>query len=246
MASPFCKGYHFEPCPTPVCIHLGQNGGPVKRGCVAALRTAVISLGIGACVAAHAIPTSLSKVQFTAQIAGLTTVIEDFEGYPNGTDFLSPFVTLNGTFTSSAPRVQASATLCGDVDQCLFDSSSADGPRTFQMFPLGTQFWGSDVSLVDTTDTLKLTVTGGSGVLSFETAGISFAGFEDPLGLMSVEFENLGTDSGNGNTGFGNYSFDNVTTASPAAIPEPGTLALLGIAVAGIAVRTRRRGRPQR
>jgi hypothetical protein len=132
--------------------------------------------------------------------------------------------------------------LCGDADQCLFDGASATGARTFAAFPLGTQFWGADIRLVDATDTLQLTVTGGSGVLALEASGISFVGFTDPLGITSVGFENLGTDFGGGNVGFGNYSFDNVTTApSPIAVPEPGTVALIVSALAGAWTIARRR-----
>ena len=187
-------------------------------------------------------PISLSKAQFNAEIAVLTAVIEDFESYLNGTDFASPFLIANGSFASGAPRVQSSAPLCGDMDQCLFDSSTTGELRTFEAFPPGTQFWGADVNLVDATDTLKITVTGGSGILAFEASGIGFAGFGDPLGLTSVEFENLGTDFGNGNTGVGNYSFDNVTTApDPTVVSEPGTIALLGLTFAGAWVVARRR-----
>lgn len=212
----------------------------------AALRGALLCAALGASGGATGLPMSLTKVQFDAMIAGLTTVVEDFESYPNGTDFASPFLIANGAFTSATPRVQASAVLCGDADQCLFDSASVAGSRTFESFPLGTQFWGADIHLVDATDTLKLTVTGGSGVLALEAAGVSFVGFTDPSGVTSVEVENLGTDSGGGDVGFGNYSFDNVTTApSPIAVSEPGTVALLVSALAGAWAIARRRAPPQ-
>jgi PEP-CTERM motif len=207
----------------------------------AMLRATVSCVVLGTSAGAFGLPMSLTKFQFNADIAGLTTSVEDFESYVTG-DFASPFLIANGTFTSGAPRVQASPAFCGDVDQCLFDSSSADGLRTFHAFPGGTQFWGADLKLVDATDTLKITVTGGGGVLLLRVSGVDFAGFTDPLGLASVEFENLGTDAGNGNIGFGNYSFDNVTTAlSPAVVPEPATTALVGLAFAGAWAMIRRR-----
>ncbi len=216
-----------------------------KKQCVrvsAVLRGALLCLTLVVSTAAAGLPMSLTQAQFIAGIAGLTTIVEDFESYPNGTDFASPFVTANGAFTSGAPRVQASATLCGDGDQCLFDSASAAGLRTFAAFPLGTQFWGADLHAVDVTDTLRLTVTGGSGILALEVSGVSFVGFTDPLGLTSVEFENQGTDSGGGNVGFGNYSFGNVTTApNPSVVSEPASAALLGFALAGAWAMTRRR-----
>jgi hypothetical protein len=205
-----------------------------------ALRATLFCVAVGTSAGASGMPTSLSKAQFNAEIAVLTAVIEDFESYLNGTDFASPFLIANGSFVSGAPRVQSAAALCGDMDQCLFDSSSAGDLRTFQVFPPGTQFWGADVKLHAATDKLKITVTGGSGILAFEASGISFAGFEDPLGLTSVEFKNLGTDSGNGNVAVDNYSFDNVTTA-PTVVSEPGTIALLGLAFAGAWVVTHRR-----
>ena len=207
------------------------------------LRAILFCVVLGTSAGVLALPMSLTKAQFNADIVGLTTNVEDFESYVNGTDFASPFLIANGTFTSGVPRVQASATFCEDVDQCLFDSSSADGVRAFQAFPGGTQFWGADLNLVDATDTLRITVTGGAGILVLQVSGVDFAGFTDPLGLTSVEFENLGTDSGNGNVGFGNYGFDNVTTApSPTVIPEPGTIALVGLALGACAM-SRRRGR---
>ena len=211
----------------------------------AILRAALLCAALGASAGAAGLPMSQTKAQFNAATAGLTTVVEDFESYPNGTEFVSPYVIANGAFTSGTPRVQGSVALCGDADQCLFDSPSAEGLRIFEAFPLGTQFWGADLYLVDATDTLKLTVTGGSGILALEVSGVNFMGFADPFGLTSVEFENLGTDSGGGNVGFGNYSFDNITTApSPTVVSEPGTVALLGFALAGAWAMTRRRATP--
>jgi hypothetical protein len=79
-----------------------------------------------------------------------------------------------------------------------------------------------------------------------EASGVSFVGFADPLGITAVEFENLGTDFGGGNVGFGNYSIDNITTApSPTAVSAPGTVALLVFALAGAWAIARRRAPPQ-
>jgi MYXO-CTERM domain-containing protein len=212
-----------------------------------ALRATLFCVAVGTSAGASGVPMpiSLSKAQFNAEIAVLTAVIEDFESYLDGIEPASPFFIANGSFVSGTPRVQSSASLCGDMDQCLFDSSVTGELRTFEAFPPGTQFWGADVNLVDATDTFRIAVTGGSGILAFEASGISFAGFGDPLGLTSVEFENLGTDFGNGTTGVGNYSFDNVTTApDPTAVSEPGAFALLGLAFAGAWAITRRVNSP--
>ena len=73
---------------------------------------------------------SLAQAAFDAQIGGLAVALENFESYPSA-DFASPFGIANGTFTSVAPRVQGQPTLCGDVDQCLFDSTSTGDIRTF-------------------------------------------------------------------------------------------------------------------
>jgi PEP-CTERM motif len=199
------------------------------------LRAGLCCLALATGTGAAAAPVSLTKAEFNLALAGLATLVEDFENYPNASDFASPFVIANGAFAAGLPRVQSSAALCGDADQCLFDSRSAQGVRTFDAFPPGTQFWGADLHLVDVTDTLELTVTGGGGMLALELSGADFAGFMDPLGLTSVAIENLGTDLGGGEIGHGNYSFDNVTTApNPFVVPEPGAVALLGAALAGL------------
>ena len=215
-----------------------------RRGPTAALRPLILCLALAASTRAAGVPMSLAQAAFDAQIGGLAVVLENFESYPSA-DFASPFGIANGTFTSVAPRVQGQPTLCGDVDQCLFDSTSTGDIRTFSSLPPGTQFWGAHLHLVDATDTLKLTVTGGGGNLDAQASGSGFLGFVDPLGLLSIAFENLGTDLGGGNFGIGNYSFDNIRTApAPAAVPEPGALALLAIAMAGVWAGMRgRRGR---
>jgi hypothetical protein len=213
-----------------------------RRELMGALRPGVLCLALAASAGAAGVPMSLTQAQFDAQIAGLTVVVEDFESYP-AADFASPFDIANGVFVSTAPRVQSSLDLCA-VDQCLFDSGSTAGIRTFASFPAGAQFWGADLYLVDVRDTLKLTVTGVSGDLEVETSGSGFLGFVDPLGLLSITFQNLGTDLGGGDFGIGNYSFDNVRTAAPlSSVSEPGAPALLGVAVAGVwAVRRIRLG----
>ena len=73
---------------------------------------------------------------------------------------------------------------------------------------------------------LDITAVGGSGTLVLDDVSPSdFFGFQDPMGLTSVTFQNVSPDV------IGNYAFDDVTTA----IPEPSTALLLGFGLMALA-----------
>lgn len=171
---------------------------------------------------AGAIPTELTAAQFLAQIAGLATIVEDFEGFPVGNQS-SPLAIANGTAT--LPGVAfVGPDICTTLNNCLWDNADILGARSFAGLPAGAAFWGTDFLPLGPSNPFRVTVVGGSGTLTVEAAGRDFWGFHDALGISSVSFLNLGTGGS-----FGNYSFDNVTTAAAAAVPEPSTWALLAV-----------------
>ncbi len=60
-----------------------------------------------------------------------------------------------------------------------------------------------------------------------------FVGFENPTGISSIS---IGPSAGNGS-----LLIDNMILQAPASVPEPGTLALVGVSLLGLAVASRRR-----
>lgn len=171
---------------------------------------------------ASAVPIELTAAQFTSQTVGLATIIEDFEGFVTGNQ-LNPLTLANGTaIFPGVPYVLADPFFCPNSTNCLMDNGITS-PRIFAALPAGTTYWGADFTqvLLGHSDTFRVTVVGGSGMLTIEAIERDFWGFNDALGISSVSFLNLGS----GSTFFVNYSFDNVTTAS--SVPTPSTLMLL-------------------
>ena len=201
---------------------------------------------LAASVEAHAIPIQLTSADFATELAGASSVVvEDFESL--GGTSSNPLAFANGTLTTASINialVDSFTLFCGTApDSCLLTNDIAD-LRTIDALPAGTTLWGSDLYFIRPTDLLQITVTGGSGILSFTTAASAlgnFAGFSDALGITSITFRDIASPDG----GSGNYSFDNVTTAAAgrASVPEPPTLSLLGIGLfAALGLVRRRRG----
>ncbi len=201
---------------------------------------AFLLLTFGLVPAASAAPIQLNSAQFTAAIAGLTTITEDFEGFTAGSK-TEPFTFANGTvsgFPVADSVVSDIPEFCLDAgDQCL-TRAIIDGVRTISALPAGTTLWAvTDFFALSSTDIFRIIVTGNSGTTTFELPGASFYGFSDPTGLISVSFINLF-----GGFVEGNYSLDDIVTAGPAApVPEPATISLLVLGLAGIGVQRWRR-----
>lgn len=192
-------------------------------------------------MAASAAPIQLSVAEFIDQVHGSGS--GQIEGFEGDTPYRSnarptPFVFQNGTFTppgavSVVGTGSADDTLlfCGVVgDRCLTDRNQTGGVRSFSAFPEGTTHIGITLHYLNPSNPINVVITGGSGVLDITETGTSFLGFTDPLGITSVTFENLGPLGGY------NYSFDDVITAQ---VPEPSTLALFCMGLAGLILRRR-------
>lgn len=196
------------------------------------VRLTAATILLAASLQARAIPIQLTSAQFAADLAGASSVVvENFTGL-GGASSNPSLAFANGTLTTDSLNnvlvASSSSLFCGAVlDPCLLTADIAD-LRTIDALPAGTTLWGADLYFIRPTDLIEITVTGGSGVLSFTTAGSAlggFAGFSDALGITSLTFRDLGTPVG----GSGNYAFDNVTTAAAGrvSVPEPATLSLL-------------------
>jgi hypothetical protein len=193
--------------------------------------------------AAFALPVELTRAEFTAQTAGLTKIVEDMQGLTDNTSYGSPLVLANGTYTASHPAVQSawcSSLGLGPNNLCI-GSIDLD-PRSFSLFPAGTTFWGTDISMPITQGAVfNVTVVGGSGTTVFSRFATNpdFFGFTDPLGLLSITFAEVPQDFITPA-----FAFDNVTTAGPpATVPEPATLVLLASGLAGLHWRRRKAAR---
>jgi len=214
-----------------------------------AIRLTATAVLLAASIQAHAIPMQLTSAQFATGAASAgSVVVETFEGLFGASG--NPLTFANGTATSDGSGgfgVTLSTTFCGTAaDRCLVGTDIAD-LRTIDALPAGTTHWGASLHFIRPTDLMEITVTGGSGILSFTTeasALAGFAGFSDALGITSVAFRDLGTPGG----GSGNYSFDNVTTAGQARVnvPEPATLSLLGAGLIAFGLARRRRNGAER
>ena len=196
-------------------------------------RLLVVTLAFGTLGTAHSIPILLNEADFNTQISGFSVQVEDFESITAGT-YTSPFTFSNGTYNSTSnASVNSSSTFC-QTGQCLTNQNIIAGVKTFDSFLADTLFWGTDFyNILNGTNPFEVTVVGGSGTATFTGTGSNngFWGFYDSLGILSVSFENLGS---NGGTSFLNYSFDNITTGSATSVPEPTSLALFALGLAGI------------
>jgi hypothetical protein len=186
---------------------------------------------------ADAAPIQVTSAEFNAAIVGLTTVVEDFEAFAIGVQ-PDPFTFANGTVTVAGigdPAIvnqDYSCGVAGDGDACLLANGLWE-LRTISGLPAGTTLWAvTDFFALKPDNAFRITVTGNSGSSVFDRSTAAFYGFSDPTGLISISFQNLFIPPG-----FSNFSFDDIVTAGPAPIPEPASLTLLGLGLAGIGAR---------
>lgn len=199
------------------------------------MKTTISSAGaclvilVASTVSAQAGLIQLDESQFNAATGG-AAVIEDFEGFATGS-YADPFVFANGRYNSSFVGTPVRI-----VDQSNFGPTQrltgggTNDVRSFDLFPSGTTLVGMDVFYIDPTNTFDVIVVGGSGTLNLSgQSGVSlgtFLAFQDELGITSIQITKV--------TGASNYSFDNFQTAASAPVPEPSSLALLGLGAVGL------------
>ncbi|HPG24138.1 MAG TPA: MYXO-CTERM sorting domain-containing protein [Myxococcota bacterium] len=184
-------------------------------------------------------PIEVDEADFVLGTAGFVLAVEDFEGFPFGSQGLAPLEIANGTYEGVEPFV-----VSGPVGSALMDQGLLE-PRTFLGFDPPTAWWSARF-LVDPSAEFDIVVEGRSGSLElFAVRGNQFdgfIGFHDPEGLVSVQITTVDfSNSGGSGQGIGNYGFDDVTTA----VPEPGPAIVLPLAaLAGAWITSRRRSRP--
>lgn len=183
---------------------------------------------------AQGAPIQLNATDFANEISGLSVKVEDFEGFPLGSQ-TSPLTLVNATYMSDLPLITNGFIL--PTNQLVNNGPDDVFPgRIFNAFAPGTTLFGLDIAGFSSEDVLRTTAVGTSGMLTVEqTIGSlnGFVGFQDALGLTSVTFLNLGTTGG-----VANYAFDNVTTG---IIPIPPALLLFGSGLLGLIGISRRK-----
>lgn len=185
-------------------------------------------------------PMQVNESEFTALAAGMTSVSEDFERFPDGSA-ASPLQLRNGVYTGTPSF--GSPPWCY-LSRCLTVGFTSG---TFSGFPGGSVLWSTRlISAVGGPRTYNVDVVGRSGSQRFTLTITSpvgtgaFVGFHDPLGLLQVTFSLPTAPFGT------NYSLDNVVVAvaneGPANVPTLSLeaallLVLLLLALGGTTIR---------
>ncbi len=215
-----------------------SNRSPWRVGRCSVLLCITLILGGALPGMAAAIITQVSEAEFLALAPGRVAFTEDLEIYPQG--FVGTQLDLrNGqhTVNNGSILIDEIFVLGQGLDNVL-KNSEIQGERTFDLFPQATIAWGTDLnlsSLGSGAQTFKVNVVGNSGNETFffnrDDFDTYFAAFLDPLGLISISFENLGHDTGSGNQ-WSAYYFDDMTTISQ--VPLPGAPLLFVSAALGL------------
>ena len=161
--------------------------------------------------------------------------LEDFEDssiptFPGSTYAFDGF-----DYSSGSTRVSAGGNSCPNSSECVFaGGASGLSGRLLDVFQSGTIAIGLEIGKVRDSDDVKATVVGASGSMTFSNIASGLIGFLDPLGLISVTFDNLGAGGG-----VGNYGFDNVITGTT-VVPLPAGLPLLAVSLLALGLLRRR------
>ncbi|MCC6611493.1 MAG: PEP-CTERM sorting domain-containing protein [Burkholderiales bacterium] len=193
-----------------------------------------------------------AAASFDAAAGALGSInLINFESAPLGTFsslLIAPGVTASGLgYTGAATHSIRAGDRCGsvcgfnttsagrlylDVDANFITLSFATPISAFGVYITGLQLEGETVNFNDgTSQTLTLTNFG---------SGAQFFGFTDAGNLIS----SIVIDTRNPSNTLGDFiGLDDIryVTASTSSVPEPGTLALLGLGLAGFAASRRRR-----
>jgi len=184
-----------------------------------------------------------SKAAFAAALGGVTTI--GFNGIIQAPDtYVSTFSLTKGklTFTNRDPAVAidvtknnyygAGATYPGDF---LIDAANSGTNNTLDIqIAGGIGAIGIDFGAGSSGAQSRVIISNGTQVVDTSTAPLGsteFLGFvsSDPITSLSLTLIDA------------SYVLENVSLAAPAAVPEPASLALLSMGVAGIVAARRRR-----
>ncbi|MEO7954353.1 MAG: flocculation-associated PEP-CTERM protein PepA, partial [Polaromonas sp.] len=152
-------------------------------------------------------------------VSGIYNVYYDtntatFAKYTTGTGFTDGTLLFSGTFTSGAPIL------------------AAQGPSNPGNISFGTTFFGNVTSTNLTYINPALTTTSASTTLQF--GNTQTTAFIPPVSFNGVPVSP---------TSNSNFYFQADANQTVHAIPEPGSLALFGLGVAGLALVSRRRSK---
>jgi hypothetical protein len=206
-----------------------------------------------------------AEANFLATLGGVS-LHEDFESYTAATDVngqtTDPFDAVGATFLTAAGDLGSGGACDNSGFQCsggLAILNSTESPYNGRFsVPVGTNNW------LDSMDAKKMSITADAGYNAmgfymtdpndsggrFEIGGVSFD-FESLFGntalpngqvyyisIFDTDVATLGEVSILSNASGDGYGIDKLTVGR---VPEPGTLALLGLGLAGLGLARRRK-----